>query len=52
MNKCSHCYYKEKNWDDRMICQHKPSMEGTEAISEYVECETVVSCDFFCEAED
>lgn len=51
MEKCFHCYYKIKDWNEHFICQHKPSMEGTEAISEYVECENVSSCDYFIEED-
>lgn len=51
MEKCFYCYYKVKGWNEHLTCQHKPNMEGTEAISEYVKCENVSSCDYIIEKD-
>lgn len=49
MEKCARCFYMEKDWDRKMIRQHKTSMEGTEAASEYIECKDIISCDYIIE---
>ena len=46
MNNCKNCYYQQLSFLGR-ICQHKPSMEGTEAIAEYVYCNEINLCEYY-----
>lgn len=47
MNKtCDNCIYQEKRYDGEMICEHRQSMYGLEAVEEYVICDEIKECEF------
>ena len=46
MEKCNSCFYQEDLFFGS-ICQHKPSMEGTEAEAEYLDCLDIDECKYY-----
>ena len=46
MHKCRSCYYQELSFLG-LICQHKRSMDGTEAEAEFDFCEEVNECPYY-----
>ena len=55
MKQCKSCYYQEIHPFLGRICQHKRSMDGTEAEAEYDICNEVEECEYYLpykEAED
>ena len=47
MKNCKNCYYQEVSPIYGRICQHKPSMEGTEAEEEFISCMGMEYCDYY-----
>lgn len=47
MKNCKNCYYQEVDPIYGRICQHKPSMEGTEAEEEFISCMGMEYCDYY-----
>ena len=51
MKNCRNCYYQELSFLGR-ICQHKPSMDGTEAIAEFVFCKDINLCQYYISCKE
>lgn len=43
---CQNCEYRER-YKNQLICQHKASMEGIEALKEFYFMNEVKECDYY-----
>lgn len=52
MRKCNSCRKQEKLHTGKLVCKHIQSIKGLEAVQEYVLCDSITECEYYCESKE